>query len=485
MKRAYRFILCVAVLIAAVSGCVQPVEIEPPADRDVFVKCILMNDTVQTVTLLYSGAIGAERFEPVEEAEVYVEATGNIKYRFSPKGNGVWESIDFQPLAGFSYTLHILIPGRNPILATTCFPDKFSIIPRRNAPIRWVADTRAVYEQVLPGTEDPRVNYMYLLPQWVNAFRQYIVAAGVWAPFAPASVDFDVLDRIAEYGGTTLQQAMPGMVFRMESKSKVFLYILGTCTDEQGVVSRIRSLGTNHRDVDHGNLIPVAFRSGIAPDEASAPLFIDPEYSGYQALIPQNRQTYDKAILSTYDGQPLFAEYLRIVTGGSYDNGLKLYSIVQEENDSLVDSSATVTPPYAPPAGNEDLFNVPYCLRFAKDGQSFFTVYGDFYYNIWGENETVAHPSLYFCSLSQEYDQYLRSLKSIQDEQGDILTTLYEDDRHKAYTNISGGYGVFGAAYVLRHDCDARYEPRVVFGSTTPEIGYVDYPAYPASLPEL
>lgn len=56
MKRAYRFILCVAVLIVAVSGCVQPVEIEPPADRDVFVKCILMNDTVQTVTLLYSGA---------------------------------------------------------------------------------------------------------------------------------------------------------------------------------------------------------------------------------------------------------------------------------------------------------------------------------------------------------------------------------------------------------------------------------------------
>ena len=53
MKRAYRFILCVAVLIAAVSGCVQPVEIEPPAE---FVKCILMNDTVQTVTLLYSGA---------------------------------------------------------------------------------------------------------------------------------------------------------------------------------------------------------------------------------------------------------------------------------------------------------------------------------------------------------------------------------------------------------------------------------------------
>ena len=58
--------MCIVCLLLAITGCVQPVGIQPAEEREVFVKCVLMNDTVQAVTLLYSGPMVAERFEPVE-----------------------------------------------------------------------------------------------------------------------------------------------------------------------------------------------------------------------------------------------------------------------------------------------------------------------------------------------------------------------------------------------------------------------------------
>lgn len=479
-KSRYSVFWFVALLLLAATGCVQPVEITPPAEREVFVKCILVNDSVQQVTLLYSGGIDEKRFDPVEDADVFIYSPDHGRIPFLPKGNGVWES-EFLPKAGKRYSLNVQIPGRNPITATTHFPEAFSVVPKRSAPIRWVADMRTMYEEGTPY-------YMHLLPNWVNSFYEYVKAAGEWIPKPPACVDFDVLDRIEEYGGTTMQQEMPGMAFRLESKSKVSLYIFGTVTDEQGSVSRLRRMGTNHLNVDRSNLLPEAFHPGIAPEEAIAPLSIV-SLQGFPdnqfVKNPQNRQIYDKAILSAYDGQPLFDDYLRIVTGPDYDNGWKLYSIVSEDG-SLADSSALVTPPFAIP-GDSTFYNQPYYLRFTKDGQRFFSVYGDFYYNIWGENESEAHPSLYFCSVSPEYDQYLQSLRSyLNQQQGDVLTAIYADIRNTA-SNVEGGYGIFGAACVLRHDCDTRYAPRYypLRPSDPGYDWYEDYPAYPARLPKL
>ena len=475
--------LIVLVLLLATS-CVQPAEITPSAEREVFVKCILMNDTVQTVTLLYSGAIDANRFEPVEEAEVYIDSPDHVKIRFVPKGDGVWEN-GFQPQAGDTYTLNVKIPGRETITATTRFPDKFTIIPKRSMPARWVKDMRSVYEGIAPGSAGNEMLYRSLSPQWIGTLRRYIPHTGGTSVVLGAIEDLDVLDRIAEYGGTTMQQAMPGMAFRLESESEVCLYILGTTTDEQGFVSRMRRLGTNHRNIDRSNLLTEAFFSGIGPDEVSAPYIVDISYGNHQYDNPQNRQTYNKAILSSYDGQPVYSDYLRIVTGSEYDNGLKLYSIINEENYFILEKSSTIVkPPYSPPA---EEYGQPYYLCFIEYGQRYFSVYGDYYYNIWGENETETHPSLYFCSVSPEYDQYLQSVRSfLNQQQGDLLTVVYSDIRNET-SNINGGYGVFGAVSVLRHDCDAQYAPRYLHPESPDSIydWYNDYPAFPAPLPSL
>lgn len=481
-----RFLLFFVVVQTTLTACVQPADIEPSGNREVFVKCILMNDTVQQVRLLYSGSIDAETFPPVTDAEVYIEASTHLRLVFKPAGNSVWES-DFRPKPGVSYTLHVKIPGRDEITATTTFPEEFSVIPKRSVPVRWVADMRAIRERSIPGAAG--VSWNFLLPSWIGTFRQYIpqwdevIHNPEGIALHSAIGDLNVLSRIAEYGGTTIQQEMPGMAFRIEAESTVLLYVAGTVIDEQGTLSRIKRLGTNHRRADRSNLLPEEFRSGVDPQQASATLPLDPTYrSDEQYKNPLFRKTYDKAILYAYEGQPVFADYLRIIAKPDYDNGMKLYTILEGNYHSFnTDSSAIVKPPYQ---YHENEPRGPYYLEFEPDGARWFSVYGDFEYNIWGENGTNAHPSLYFCSVSEEYDRYMQSLRSFKNEQGDMLVSLYRDIRN-VYTNIDGGHGVFGAALVLRHDCDCHYTYRQPIPNGPGYDWYYDYAAYPAPLPEL
>lgn len=320
MKRAYRFILCVAVLIAAVSGCVQPVEIEPPADRDVFVKCILMNDTVQTVTLLYSGAIGAERFEPVEEAEVYLLGPEKVRLICHPVGDGRWEC-DIRPKAGGEYELHVQIPGRQPISANTTFPKSFVFASKAFAPIRWYQD---VIDHHIGET------FHSLIPSCLGAVRKYIPNYDEIVPpitrTHSSGPDPEVLVRIAEAGGTTLQQMMPGMAFLVEAEEDVVFYVLGTTLDEQGKRIWIDKLGTNHSGLDLSNLAedPLSFSDkGIKDKDLYVPEGF-PFYAPKQDVFtpyPENREIYDQAILAAYEGQPLCDGYLRIVSKKGYSNG--------------------------------------------------------------------------------------------------------------------------------------------------------------------
>ena len=489
MKQTFFIWAAFCLLLLASSGCVQPVEIEPPAEREVFVKCILMKDTVQQVTLLYSGGIGDESFEPVSEAEVYILSPDHVRIFFQPVGGGVWEN-GFSPKAGGTYTLIVSIPGREAITATTRFPDDFSVIPKRTAPERWVSDMREVIGETAPGSAGRGWSFRYLVPMWMGRLRSDIPG---WEESIPNGVishsaieDLEVLDRVAHYGGTTMQQEMPGMSFRVESDSTVRLYVLGTVTDENGNVSRITRLGTNHRRVDRSNLLPEAFCSGIDPEQASAPYVIDPVYSDHQYDNPVNRQTYDKAIKYSYEGQPLYADYLRIIAEADYDNGMKLYSIVQDvqedERYTVEDPMAIVRPPYISPADN---YGGAYHLFLDLAGKKYFSLYGDFDFSIWKENETAAHPSLYFCSVSPEYDQYLQSVRGFLHQRGDVLSLLYGDVRN-GFSNIDGGYGIFGAVRVLRHDCDARFTVQYIYPGIFSGYDWsYDYPAYPAQLPEL
>jgi hypothetical protein len=393
----YWFIVFLVCLMLAVQGCVMPVEITPPAERQVFVKCILeKGNPIQRATLLYSGGIGEKYFEPVEDAVVTVggvTAKGRV-YEFQYIGDGVYE-VGMAPKDGETYVLKAVIPGRDTLVASTTMPPAFSLSSAITPPEEWLRDEAESFK-------DGGSWYIYIDP-WVN----------------PWAEDYDAISGIVD----ELSSEMPGMVFQTDSPAHHHLYVLGRMEDSTGVVGPIRELATNHLLVDNVN---ANGRTYLVEDEPA-----DPDTS--------RRPKYERIIKRYYEGLSLHSDYLRIDYPQNYDNGLD------------------------------------------KENNRYFSIVGDFEYNIWGAyDHKETHPVLYFCSVSEEYDRYLRTVQaSLADAEGDLLSTLYGEAG--GYSNVRGGYGVFGAVSTLRHDCDLQ----ITYEFFKHQMAARPYPASPAALPEL
>ena len=411
MKKYGLLSLWTASLLLAATGCVQPVEIEPPAEREVFVKCILeYKNYIQRATLLYSGGIGEDYFEPVRDAVVTI---GGVKakdriYQFHNVGDGVYEA-RMEPQAGETYVLKAAIPGRDTLEAVTTIPQMFSVSSHIIPPEEWLEDGNDNQPDMNPWA-------------FFKCHRSY--------------------EQMKASGGRSLLSEMPGIIYCLDSLVHHHLYVLGRMEDSSGVIAPITQLATNHQLADNVNVNGKKY--GV------------PNSAAISGANP--RQRYESSIKQCYAELLLHDGYLRIDFPDNYDNGLRnIYQVILssgQEPDEVV----------------------------KIDAKRYFAVVGDFDYNIWKEyDHDNAHPVLYFCSVSEEYDRYLKSVQaSLVDAEGDLLSTLYGDS--EGYSNILGGRGVFGAINTIRHDCDVRKQ--YVFGGRK-EGQYVPYPAYPALLPEL
>ena len=414
MKRPFILKLLVIGMLSAVAGCVQPVEITPPDEREVFVKCILEKGaTHQQVLLLYSGGIGEDQFEPVTNAAVTING-----HKFENLGDGLYDR-HMEPRDGETYTLQVDIPGRERLEATTTMPGYFAFQSIMIPPEERTKEIGAI---------DNTVSYYPYLRDYI--WMQDIILSSY--------------EQVKQLGGKTLNAEMPGMLFRLDSlswgniyplRAHHHLYVLGRMEDSTGVIAPIRELATNHLLVDKVN------ENGRSYQVATEPAIPD------TAIKPK----YERIIKKYYEGLALHDSYLRIDYPENYDNGLRN---IYETRTISAEKTYTI------------------------DVTRYFVIVGDFEYNIWGTyDRKQAHPVLYFCSVSEEYDRYLRSVQaSLVDAEGDLLSTLYGEA--SGYSNVKGGYGVFGAVSTLRHDCDLKWG---VYWST----GYVPYSPYPARLPAL
>jgi len=417
----------VVLLQILLTGCIQTVEIAPPEERAVVVKCILMNDAVPTVELYYSGAIGDTHFDPVEDAQVMISTRAGNVYQFIYEKDGRYLG-HFLPNPGQTYHLTVLVPGRDSISAMTTIPEKFEMEAAFFPPEEWLEDAERIKSTLLiPELSTPD----FPIYDWEEYYRIY--------PWGLTGAYRKSLKKMHAEGGSSIMDLMPGMVFSMVSSWPRVMYIVAT-REESGKMVHVKQLATNHLLADKANLDEKVY------------------HPVYDATADTSlRQRFERAVDTRYEGLPLHDDYLRIVSDGDYDNGLgKVYRIV--------DRSQVVPDDYL------------------MDASTFFAVVGDFSYNYWNEDRECLHSSLYFCSVSEEYDLYLQdSHRQIASMKGDILTTLYSNATNN-YTNIRGGFGIFGAMYVLRHDCDLERKPSE---HTQMYDYFAEYPPYPAQLPEL
>lgn len=400
------------------ASCVQTVVIPEP-EPSVVVKGILTNDTIQQVSLFYSGAIGATVFDPVEKASVSVFGPEGTNHPFSYAGEGRYLSV-FQPVPGKEYRLQAVIAGGDTLSATTTFPKEMRIQSQFFPPSIYVDESYWDLENI---TMEEASRFNKLFPWGYGLSRKQIEEVR-------RKVDASVLAR------------MPGIVYYLDSPYPEAMYIVGV-NEIDGRKVRAQALATNHLFVDHANQGKSGYR--CAPDADTS-----------------LHRRYEDAMGASYNGLPLHTDYLRIaVPADEYDNGLgSIPRIVHE----IVGAS-----------------------QDEVDASPFFVVVGDIAYNYWWEDARPYRSSLYFCAVSSEYDHYMQDCwKQTVSTEGDLLATLYVD-ASRIYTNIQGGYGVFGAMNVLRHDCDLQRIPAGT-GSLFIRIPYdccQAYPAYPSTLPEL
>ena len=417
MKKSRHTVFWFVAMLLLTAGCVQPVEINPPAEREVFVRCILeKGNDIQQVTLLYSGGIGEALFEPVVDAEVTVEgpeAKDRI-YHFQYTGKGIYEG-RIEPKSGNTYVLKVVVPGRDTMVATTTVPGPFSIGAGIAPPIEWLEEGGQKQHDLNPWS-------FYI---WGEAYNQ-----------------------MKTRGGRSLLSEMPGMFFWLDAEERHHLYVLGRMEDSSGVVSPITQLATNHRLVDNVN-------------ENGRRFFVEPTPEDLPETM--SRKRYERLIKKHYEDEGLVYHnnYLRIDCPQNYDNGLRsIYRLLFPPNTG-VDPG--------------DFLDVEMAAT------QYFTVVGEFDYNLWGTNNPgETHPVLYFSAVSEEYDRYLKSVQeTLADAEGDLLSTLY--GVAGGYSNVRGGHGVFGAIHTLRHDCDVK----ITYSFGFPRGYYDGYPAYPALLPDV
>ncbi len=413
MKKSYLLTLLVVGLLLTATRCVQPVEIVPPVEREVFVKCILETGSYyQQVLLLYSGGIGDNLFEPVVDAEVTISGL-DVKgpgYHFQYAGDGIYEG-HMEPYAGDTYVLKVILPERESLEATTTVPLSFSIDSEINPPEEWIEEE---------GFNQPALN-PWNLWIWDNAYY-----------------------RMKRWGGASMSSKMPGLVYWLRALEDHHLYILGRIEDASGAIAPIQELATTHQLADKVNANGHRFSVKTIPEIAE----------------DASKTRYEQVINHYYDGLALHDGYLRIDGSQHFDNGLRsIYNTL-------------IHPTGVDPENYMDM---------ERDATQFFSVVGSFDYNIWGAYDPKKpHPVLYFCSVSDELDRYLRSVQvAFTNWEGDLLSTLYSEA--SGYSNVRGGYGIFGAVSTLRHDCDLKLN----YSLYSPKGYYEGYPAYPARLPAL
>lgn len=410
----------VAFSIILMAGCVQTAVIPEP-EPSVVVKGLLMNDTIQQVSLYYSGTIGATTYDPVEDAFVVVTETGGVEHLFTYAGGGKYLS-DFRPVPSRKYKLQVTIPGRDTLSATTTFPQKMSIQSHFFPPALYVNES--YWDQKNPSREEV-VEFNRMFPWGYN-------------------IAVDQRESARQIVGASILAQMPGIIYELETSYPEAVYVVGV-NEEKGVKTRAQSLATNHLFVDPANRSKSRYHWDSEPGPSSS-----------------IHRCYDDAIATTNNGLPLHTGYLRIASPTErYDNGLG---------------------------------QIPQIVRFLVgashdniDASPLFAVVGDISYNYWWDDARQRRSSLYFCSVSPEYDRYLQDCwQQTVSTEGDLLASLYVD-ASRIYTNIQGGYGVFGAMNVLRHDCDLQQTPAgtPVFHTPLPFDCCLAYPAYTAPLPEL
>lgn len=392
-------------------SCIKEVDFDSVEDCPAVVECILEKKPVQTLKLYRMMSLSDSNFIPIEDASVYLmKQTGNrddFVAKFEKTRDGIWEA-EYEPDFGAIYSLQIIVEGKDTLRASTRFPDDLKVISytkiirdgehRFQSPsdsIEFVCKTCEVhygsYSKPFTGASGRFYSSFYGDGSFKAYTRSYDDACKMWIyPHKDVTTPIVAgsLDYLYEEYYTFSGTEQP--------------YASYAITDHPGA---------DNFNINSGQLSDLNFE---LTDEAKSFLL-------YSNDIVCKYQLFHQWYSFMCPPLALHDHFVRIEHPAHFTNGLNTeelkHSYHHSDHSFFITADYTDTyPSYRFSFGNmfvPDLFN-----GFVNEVRF----------------------------LSDEYDAFLRDVVSKSLNQDNFVLSEY--DHHNIYSNIEGGFGIFGAQHI-------------------------------------
>lgn len=380
-----------------VTACYETIVMDPKAELPVVVNCVLVDTTsTQSLTLHYACSPSQSEPTPVEDARVSI-SDDNSKHVFEYTSDGKWISENFSIEYNKEYTLEVRA-GDEMITAKTKFPDHIIV---HNATYG-IKDREEVFQD---GTNE-------------------------------------ILD---ECGGIMLQTA-EGKPYKKACKlwirSRSPRNASESVTYTPGHEYTCEFLATDNKYVDNFNVSTLLFKN------------LECYYANYRDLKDKLREIINRTF-DTDDAEKLdYALSLASHTELLFKRKFLQYPLHRK----------VLRIDY--PENYSNKVNADYEMRRVETA---FLVVADFNYDdpqSWAirppmkkrwQNNSYNLTQHEFMILSDEYDTFLKEVytRKLNDEDGNAMDILY--NRENLPTNVSNGYGIFGAMSVAEYDPLAEF----------------------------
>jgi hypothetical protein len=127
-KELYWPLLLLLLSVVIIPSCITELPIDYEHNRKVVVNCILTDDSLQTLSLLYSSEVGDYSFTEVKNAEVELYKDSIYVGSFERESYGTW-ILAYRPEKGAEYNLLVNIKDSILLRATTTMPVDNEINP--------------------------------------------------------------------------------------------------------------------------------------------------------------------------------------------------------------------------------------------------------------------------------------------------------------------------------------------------------------------
>ena len=176
------------IILLGLSSCVKDIIMDAKERPEVAVACILSDDPIQELNIVYTKGASLKEAPKVMEAEALLKdlTTGEIR-KFERQEDGVWR-IEYAAAPRHKYKLEVSVPGYDTIWAEDTMPDSVKVNVRHNF---WLWEA---LEIPLPETVESDV-----LPRGETTFRASALNDPVWIyamNYNPITGQREIVDEI-------------------------------------------------------------------------------------------------------------------------------------------------------------------------------------------------------------------------------------------------------------------------------------------------